>query len=303
MFGKVIFLAAARATDKVIVASVSYNGKSIDLGAVRPMLATLTSMKSNQPYNFTNGGHAWSIKEIGGVIYVVRDKLSAPNFPQQKSLWLCFSSLRPKMMPPPCSYPLALSDDCQQAATAEDYPQRVAFQLLDETARLFAARAEDQWKTCREGGLTESTKKILTNLCEKFDNLTAVDKSAGVMAKIDSVKLTMQDNIAAALANSVKMNELDEKANDLQAQAGIFKAQAKSLKDRMWWKNCKMKLAIAGAVITVAGILTVNIKETWGVELLSAPPPHKQRAPRHKGDNWMGVQERCAAEPNGRTEA
>ena len=46
MFGKVIFLAAARATDKVIVASVSYNGKSIDLGAVRPMLATLTSMKS-----------------------------------------------------------------------------------------------------------------------------------------------------------------------------------------------------------------------------------------------------------------
>ena len=45
---------------------------------------------------------------------------------------------------------------------------------------------------------------------------------------------------------------------DLQASAGIFKQQAKSLKSKMWWKNLKMKLCIAFAVLLVVGVITVR---------------------------------------------
>ena len=41
----VFYLAAARATDKCILASISYNGKSIDSAAVKRMLGELQAVR------------------------------------------------------------------------------------------------------------------------------------------------------------------------------------------------------------------------------------------------------------------
>ena len=35
---------------------------------------------------------------------------------------------------------------------------------------------QEQWKTAKEGALADTCKKMLTNLCEKFDNLQEMDK-------------------------------------------------------------------------------------------------------------------------------
>jgi hypothetical protein len=63
---------------------------------------------------------------------------------------------------------------------------------LQETNRLFVARVQETWKTCKEGGISDAAKKVLMGLCEKYDNLEAMDKVAATLAKVDAVKLTMQ---------------------------------------------------------------------------------------------------------------
>ena len=56
--------------------------------------------------------------------------------------------------------------------------------------------------------------------------------------------MTMEDNIKQVLENTVKLENIEDKAEQLQAGANMFKKNAKGLKDKMWWKNCKQKLKI-----------------------------------------------------------
>ena len=124
------------------------------------------------------------------------------------------------------------------------------------------------------------------------------------MAKVESVKLQMQDNIQQALENCVKLEKIENDAGlfsfpsvslnflsavcrreklegggggwitcvnarlssaNLQASAGIFRQQAKSLKSKMWWKNLKMKLCIAAIVIIILVVIIIVICLQAGV--------------------------------------
>jgi hypothetical protein len=42
---------------------------------------------------------------------------------------------------------------------------------------------------------------------------------------------------------------------ELQQQAGVFKKNANELKNKMWWKNMKMRLIIATIVLVILGII------------------------------------------------
>jgi len=220
MYGKVFFLSTARLSDKVLIASASYNGKSIEISAVKQMLQGLQAMDSGKLYAFAMGNYAWSVMEQAGVIYVV--------------------------------------------ATAADYPSRVSAQCLNDCARLFVARVQDQWRTCLEGALSETCKKLLGNLCEKYDNLAEMDKVTATMAKVEAVKMQMADNIQESLKNAVLMEKIEDDAKTLQDSAGIFKQQAKSLKSKMWWKNCKMKLLICAITLAILGTIALIVAAQVG---------------------------------------
>lgn len=107
--------------------------------------------------------------------------------------------------------------------------------------------------------LADSAKGALTSMCEKWDNVGAVDKLGATQAKVEAVKLQMQDNLQVALENCVKLEKIEQDAEELQASAGIFKAQAHSLKKKMWWKNLKMKLVIACIVVTILVVIIMVI--------------------------------------------
>ena len=80
----------------------------------------------------------------------------------------------------------------------------------------------------------------------RYDNLLEVDKLAAVMNKVDSVKLVLQENVQVALANCVTLENIEKAAEDLQAQAGMFKKNATTLKKQMWWKQLRVR---AGACV------------------------------------------------------
>lgn len=96
---------------------------------------------------------------------------------------------------------------------------------------------------------------MLLKICQKYDNLAEVDKLASVSKKVDSVKLVMQENVDLALQNCVKLESIEKAAEELQQQAGVFKRNANELKNKMWWKNIKMKLIIGFIILAILGII------------------------------------------------
>jgi hypothetical protein len=101
-------------------------------------------------------------------------------------------------------------------AAAKDYPGRISAALLNEFSTKFVARAQESWRTCKENGLAEPTKKIMLDLCEKYDDLSKMDAITSVNAKIDAVKLQMQDNIQQALDNCVKLEQIETSSGPWQ---------------------------------------------------------------------------------------
>lgn len=65
----------------------------------------------------------------------------------------------------------------------------------------------------------------------------------------------MQDNIDIALQNCVKLENIERAAEELQQSAGVFKRTATDLKNKMWWKNMKMKLIIGFIILAIIGII------------------------------------------------
>uniref|UniRef100_A0A8C2J8S3 Zgc:92912 n=1 Tax=Cyprinus carpio TaxID=7962 RepID=A0A8C2J8S3_CYPCA len=52
----------------------------------------------------------------------------------------------------------------------------------------------------------------------------------------------MRVNVDKVLERDQKLSELDDRADALQAGASQFESCAAKLKNKYWWKNCKMMI-------------------------------------------------------------
>jgi vesicle-associated membrane protein 7 len=141
------------------------------------------------------------------------------------------------------------------AITAADYPIRLAFKLITSVQEEMGSKWAAKLTTSKEGGLDKDCAKSLGVIATMYDDRTKVDKVAEVMAQVDAVKSTMQENIQVVLSNTEKMESVEQKSNDLSEQAKVFRTTGRSLARAMWWKNLKMTLAIGLLVILVILVL------------------------------------------------
>ncbi|XP_023659679.1 vesicle-associated membrane protein 2-like [Paramormyrops kingsleyae] len=74
-------------------------------------------------------------------------------------------------------------------------------------------------------------------------------------AQVDEVVDIMRVNVEKVLDRDQKLSELDDRADALQAGASQFESSAAKLKNKYWWKNCKMMIMMAIIGIIVVGIL------------------------------------------------
>jgi hypothetical protein len=140
---------------------------------------------------------------------------------------------------------------CQQS-----YPQRVAITCLEEVQRQFCSKVDvHKAATAKDGAFSRTCAQLFQKICDKYDNLSEVDKLSAVSKKVETVKLTMQENVDLALQNCVKLETIEAAAEELQQQAGVFKKSAHDLKNKMWWKNIKMWLIIGFIVLLILGII------------------------------------------------
>jgi uncharacterized coiled-coil DUF342 family protein len=132
----------------------------------------------------------------------------------------------------------------------------VAIQMLQELYKQFVEKHGDDAKTATSDIFTKKSKKMLQEICEKYDDLSKVDKTQALLGKVDEAKSSMQSNIANMLKNTEAAESLAEKSDNLNEQASVFKKNTKSLKKQMAWKNLKMTL-ILGAVVCLVLIIII----------------------------------------------
>ncbi|KAF0024182.1 hypothetical protein F2P81_022984 [Scophthalmus maximus] len=72
----------------------------------------------------------------------------------------------------------------------------------------------------------------------------------GISAVVDIMRV----NVDKVLERDQKLSELDDRADALQAGASQFESSAAKLKNKYWWKNCKMMIIMA-----VIGVICVGV--------------------------------------------
>ncbi|XP_028836414.1 synaptobrevin [Denticeps clupeoides] len=74
-------------------------------------------------------------------------------------------------------------------------------------------------------------------------------------AQVNEVVDIMRVNVDKVLERDQKLSELDDRADALQAGASQFESCAAKLKNKYWWKNCKMMIMMGVIGVIVVGII------------------------------------------------
>jgi vesicle-associated membrane protein 7 len=141
------------------------------------------------------------------------------------------------------------------AITAKDYPIRLAFQMIQTVQQEIIPKYGSKALTCKENGLDKDCMKSLAAISTQYDDRTKVDKISEVMNTVDNVKGVMHNNIQVVLANTEKMEVVEQKTNDLNEQAKVFRNTGRQIRKQMWWKNVKLTVMIGFLVILVLVII------------------------------------------------
>lgn len=91
-----------------------------------------------------------------------------------------------------------------------------------------------------------------------------------VQFKVDKVKAVMHENIEMGLQNCVRLENLEEKSEELMQDANVFRNNAKKLRQKMWWKNARIWFIGGGLAIIAIIILVCMVYYTTP----PPPPPH-----------------------------
>ncbi|KAL6461219.1 hypothetical protein MHYP_G00311850 [Metynnis hypsauchen] len=86
-------------------------------------------------------------------------------------------------------------------------------------------------------------------------NLTSNRRLQQTQAQVDEVVDIMRVNVDKVLERDQKLSELDDRADALQAGASQFESSAAKLKNKYWWKNCKMMIMMGVIGVILMGIV------------------------------------------------
>jgi vesicle-associated membrane protein 7 len=159
-----------------------------------------------------------------------------------RSLLLCFA---------PSRLSFSFTTTGLAVITGLSYPSRVAIQMLQETYGEVMNKFSSEVMAGGENALTKKCKSLLQTACQKYDDLSQVDKASSLLGKVDGVKSQMQTNISDMLKNTDKADSLAEKSDQLNEQASVFKKKSTDLRKQMAWKNLKMTLLLGGIVVII----------------------------------------------------
>jgi len=84
-------------------------------------------------------------------------------------------------------------------------------------------------------------------------------RTAQIQAQIDDTIGIMRDNITKTADRGAKLDELQNKTDDLATSALGFRRGANRVRKQMWWKDMKMRMCLVLGVIILIIVIVVPI--------------------------------------------
>jgi len=154
--------------------------------------------------------------------------------------------------------------------TTDAYPDFIATECVDEISELYQGvlkKSNGEKIACceavaRKYGSFENNSFVNKLISEAPDELKTecIDskKIQTLNAKIEELKLVMQENIREALEKSEKLEEIEKVSAENLELSKLFKKTSNELSTALWMKNNRMLLAagtVAGTIGGIAGFL------------------------------------------------
>jgi len=118
-----------------------------------------------------------------------------------------------------------------------------------------AMRCDDElW---RNGDMLAAQESFAPILLDKMEQVSNHGRLAMVNASISTTKDLMAENIEMALARGERLDDLDEKAQNLTAMSKVFKTRARDVKRFSMWQNAKHGLVVGTAVTGIVAVVTI----------------------------------------------
>lgn len=126
------------------------------------------------------------------------------------------------------------------ALIAEDYPERLGYQLLNEFKRGVSDIPNYYNASAKE--ISGNYEGTFMELSKKYNNPTSFDSMTSVTNKVDKATKKMEENIKNALENQQDLNNVNAKTENLKNLAEEFNENADELRKIMYWRNMKLKM-------------------------------------------------------------
>lgn len=111
-----------------------------------------------------------------------------------------------------------------------------------------------EWAASK-GTLSKRCDQVLEQILKKYNTSQLLLANQ----KVDDVKIVMTENIGIALENVEKIEELDQKSQDLEASSKEFHDKASKVRCRFLEQQWKILLVLIIVVLVVVTIIVVGV--------------------------------------------
>jgi len=84
-------------------------------------------------------------------------------------------------------------------------------------------------------------------------------KTAAIQAQIDDTVGIMRDNITKVAERGERLDQLQDKTDNLAISAQGFRRGADRVRKNMWWKDMKMRIIIGVVIAVIIVIIVVSV--------------------------------------------
>ena len=151
-----------------------------------------------------------------------------------------------------------LSDDTvvMVCVCDEKFPRKVAFTLLDEMKKQFLRMYIEPVHTL-SSSICNQFRDPLKELMDKHSENDGNAKVREIKGALEDVKGIMVQSIDKVIERGSKIDTIVERSEELDTAAEGFRKSARAVKQKVWWQNIRMKIALAVGLIMLIVIISM----------------------------------------------
>lgn len=129
--------------------------------------------------------------------------------------------------------------------------RQVAFSFLKSLQSAFIAEHPSASLPTSPPYALASFNRTLSELLAEVGKTQGYDRAREVRGEIENVRGIMSENIERVLERGERIELLVDKTGRLEVGAGEFRRRSRGLKRKMWWKNVKINVLLAFAIVFI----------------------------------------------------